>query len=99
MSKFQKLYESILKENDEIKALLLQKRQIQDKIRNNPSNYPEESKIDQSKIKVIDKKINLAKEKDKIEDEVERIQDQSERLQKKKANDAKNKQQDGQGDL
>ncbi len=85
--------EKTLNENeDEIKTLLTQKKIIQDKLRNNPSDYPEENKINQEKMRIIDKKIKLVRDQDTIEDEVEKSQDQTNRLQKKKANDAKKEQ-------
>ena len=91
MNKFQEIYESFIKENnEEIKALLQQKRNLQDAVRNNPGKYPEENKINQEKIKVTDQKIKLSKEKEIIADEEEKIQDQINRLNKKKAQDMKN---------
>jgi hypothetical protein len=93
MNKFEKLYEAIKsqlnEEGEDVKSLLLQKKNLQDTIRNNPSNYPEENKIRQEKIRIIDDEIKVAKEKDNIQSKKEKITQEVDRLNKKKANDSK----------
>jgi len=100
MNKFEKLYEAIKsrlnEDGEDIKSLLLQKKNLQDTIRNNPSKYPEENKIRQEKTRIIDDEIKVAKEKDNIQSKKDKIAQEVDRLNKKKANDSKNQSQNNQ---